>query len=119
MSDTTLQDLIQRLETAIARSSYSADNLNYALHGLTLADGWQIVSALRECSSSRPPAQWEPIETAPKDGTEIVALVSGHPYIVAWGTHGKAHAEPWWRDREGYGLTETTHWIAIPSARRV
>lgn len=59
-------------------------------------------------------SEWKPIETAPKDGTEIVALVSGVPYIVSWTTHGKQHAEPWWRDREGYGLTEPTHWMPLP-----
>jgi hypothetical protein len=58
--------------------------------------------------------EWHPIESAPKDGTEIVALVSGRPYCVSWTTHGDQHAEAWWRDREGYGLTEPTHWIPIP-----
>lgn len=58
----------------------------------------------------------EPIESAPKDGTEIVALVSGRAYLVSWGTHAGQHSEAWWRDREGYGLTEPTHWMPLPSA---
>jgi len=71
----------------------------------------------RATARVEPPPQehgWQPIETAPKDGTEIIALVSGRPYFVSWTTHGTQHAEPWWRDREAYGLTEPTHWIPLP-----
>lgn len=67
---------------------------------------------------------WQPIETAPKDGTAILAYsadaaADGRPYpmlIVAWGM-------PWeWTIFSEDGTTQTgtdyepTHWMPLPAA---
>jgi len=61
---------------------------------------------------------WQPIDTAPKDGTEILA-VDGDVYaVVRW----CAFAEPpQWRDHAGLGAGgidpfEPTHWMPLPEA---
>jgi len=59
---------------------------------------------------------WQPIETAPKDGTRIiVAKQSG--YVMAWASSA------YWFDREKYSgwtdgvdtLATPTHWMPLPA----
>jgi hypothetical protein len=63
--------------------------------------------------------QWQPIETAPRDGTNILAIVSGNhpdsgeaftPEVVFW------RIDQWWNDCWGYDSTdyEPTHWMPLP-----
>lgn len=68
--------------------------------------------------------QWQPIESAPTDGTNILAIVAGNhpmsgqpfiPEVVKWTEDG------WWNcmwgcasdNRGGY---EPTHWMPLPPA---
>lgn len=55
---------------------------------------------------------WQPIETAPKDGTPILGwpgTMNGYPYVVQY-SHGL------WREADGelYHLYEPTHWMPLP-----
>jgi hypothetical protein len=62
-------------------------------------------------------SEWQPIETAPKDGTNI----------LAWGPHGtgclvvgfdEAVHPAWpWHTLDGlnYSLTTFTHWMPLPA----
>lgn len=43
-----------------------------------------IYKAALEAAPSSPVAGWQPIETAPKDGTIFLAIVFGSPQFVAW-----------------------------------
>lgn len=59
--------------------------------------------------------EWQPIETAPKDGTRVL-LFSG-----AWFTGYYAHSRyKWdpgkWRSDEYPDLTNPTHWMPLPQA---
>jgi hypothetical protein len=61
-------------------------------------------------------AAWQPIETAPKDGTWFVAVAFGyHPAIVRW--HKEGDREGWQDDEDGSpwspALWELTHWLDI------
>jgi Protein of unknown function (DUF551) len=61
--------------------------------------------------------KWQPIETAPKDGTAILALVdglhenTGEPFIaaVAWYREGF-----WLVNEEGGDTYQPTHWMPLP-----
>jgi hypothetical protein len=63
-------------------------------------------------------SSWKPIDTAPKDGSEVLLLyyhVSGHRYIVlgTWYDDG-----PYWvidGDRELEEAGEATHWMLLPA----
>ena len=67
------------------------------------------------CLRCNPLAQsWQPIETAPKDGTQIIIAVAGDEYEPSWA---------WWSDRHrawfiphtsiAYQM-EPTHWMPLP-----
>lgn len=83
--------------------------------------------------------EWQPIETAPKDGSHILILRSGHPdeygtniVNVFWGDRlaGYAPDDPanyaWLNWHEGFEYNETgalwatvenpTHWMPLPKA---
>lgn len=55
---------------------------------------------------------WQPIETAPKDGTEILGLkIHGDEaryYLLSWQKYGGG-----FEDSEGFG-SESTHWMPLP-----
>lgn len=70
---------------------------------------------------------WQPIETAPKDGTKILVFVDGEIKIAHWETDS-AHAGwdkafvPLWVGfscmdsyfNEEWQETEPTHWMPLP-----
>jgi hypothetical protein len=71
--------------------------------------------------------EWQPIETAPKDGTGFLAThtrgKSVEPYVCSWGVclrredgyiaHG---GREWWRSFRGTHLAPTpTHWMPLPA----
>ena len=55
---------------------------------------------------------WQPIETAPKDGTKILACVQGgfETLIVWWEAYRDSHE--WFYDNDSY--TWPTHWMPLP-----
>lgn len=64
---------------------------------------------------------WQPIETAPKDGTWIIALADcGNPNfaghgVVQWRGDGRtANAHGWYDDRVQM-MDDATHWMPLPS----
>jgi len=58
--------------------------------------------------------KWLPIDTAPKDGTEILAYGSGAYAVLAWGytsfqlVHIGGYAE------DSDWIVNPTHWIPLP-----
>lgn len=67
--------------------------------------------------------EWQPIETAPKDGTRILLArigknETGKDLGVWWACRG------WWSDKwqcwyngvEPSGLAKPTHWLMLPEA---
>ena len=68
---------------------------------------------------------WQPIETAPKDGTSILISEEGHPYVMqaSWEPWDYAHdqSDCYWRcgrqGAKGYddsGSMDPTHWMPLP-----
>ncbi len=69
--------------------------------------------------------EWQPIETAPKDGTFILAICSPEawcPVIVRWNNNvvndfGTVLEEGWGDEFKTYhidGLNMPTHWMPLP-----
>lgn len=56
-------------------------------------------------------SEWQPIDTAPRDGTEIVVYTADLDAMgVAWWEHGQ-----WTVGESGW---EPTHWIPVPPPPR-
>ena len=55
--------------------------------------------------------KWQPMELAPKDGTEILAVVKGEAVIVWWREEGQ---EWCWQNNTLSVLQEPTHWMPLP-----
>ena len=64
---------------------------------------------LIEKLSAAPPASvgWQPIETAPRDGTEILVAVRGRVILTAFDTCYRTWPEAYWQ--------EFTHWMPLPT----
>jgi len=60
-------------------------------------------------------SEWQPIETAPKDGTEILIFVDGHREV----SHFEAGETGWpWVDYSGtsaWRIDLPTHWMPLPA----
>jgi len=76
--------------------------------------GWMAgQAAIAAAQAVQASPGWQPIETAPKDGSWIVALGcyphSGAPETVRW-------LEDEWGDGggDGYSLRDPTHWMPLP-----
>lgn len=68
---------------------------------------------------NHPDGQWDPIETAPMDGTPILAYSLRNnalaPIVVTWRTyHPNAAGEPTWRDHQKHKVCGLTHWMPLP-----
>lgn len=69
------------------------------------------------------PQAWQPIETAPKDGTWILLCVEGSDkaHIGTWNAGSEAtdgwegYAACWEKDGEGLQLHDMTHWKPLPA----
>lgn len=83
------------------------------------------VDALSSSSVVSPSREWQPIETAPKDGTQIVCAwptrASFEFEIAVWGIN--ENDDGWfdedggtWFDCEGNELCPPTHWMPMPQA---
>lgn len=53
---------------------------------------------------------WQPIETAPKDGTEILVYSDGRVISTFW----SFCAEDWVDVLRGYTMRDPTHWMSLP-----
>jgi hypothetical protein len=69
---------------------------------------------------------WQPIETAPKDGTRILGTQGRYVALFRWRTVDEAQRRDYvkdgWRDENGWFADNLTHWMPLPdppAARRI
>lgn len=76
---------------------------------------WQeFANALRELQRLRSNA-WQPIETAPRDGTEILIFIPDCDQAVASYQYGDDEdMAGWWGDG-GFHYADPTHWQPLPA----
>ena len=55
--------------------------------------------------------KWQPIETAPKDGSWL--LLYGDPYSNDWAVFVGRFEKSGWQQPDGFDL-EPTHWMPLP-----
>src|SRR5690348_16271156 len=59
---------------------------------------------------------WQPIETAPKDGTRVLVYAPGHLHMIgAWiEHHGYTYIGPAWFSNNSIITPAPTHWMRLP-----
>ena len=58
-------------------------------------------------------SEWQPIETAPKDGTSILAIdEDGFYFVVEYAGVLEPYGHQW---TDGGTLLEPTHWMPLPA----
>jgi len=63
------------------------------------------------CSCKRP--LWQPIETAPKDDTEVLVLCGDGGIVIGCFAGGM-----WWIEQTYYEERKPTHWMPLPEVPR-
>lgn len=60
---------------------------------------------------------WQPIETAPKDGTVFIAFEAGDAYRCNWLEQhdGEGHFSAGWWDHVNDSFENPTHWMPLPT----
>lgn len=122
----TLEDCERRRLAEQNRDSGHLVTLSRTLYVSLLADAAALPSTLAALAESRKAAEWRPIETAPKDGTPIVAL--GYPChfrhhlfacITFWANERQppAHIDGWFFSSPGYAdAFDPIAWLPLPAA---
>jgi len=63
------------------------------------------------------PTRWQPIETAPKDGTSFMAGWFDGPSNPGCNMRPvKRYMGAWWESNEDYKVRTPTHWMPLPAA---
>jgi len=85
----------------------------YAYDRWALEHGPDLFAAAEECETLKQQMQWQPIETAPKDGRDVFIWNDG-PYIARWTNPDGMFG--WWDDSGEVGLQHhPTHWMPLPA----
>lgn len=59
--------------------------------------------------------KWQPIESAPKDGNDILVYMFGNSMAVVYYDHEETSEYPWkTMDGPGYHRDAPTHWMSLP-----
>lgn len=122
MSDQMAQD---RALVEVLRRPHPAQVGPYQCTCATCDVRHQAADAIARRLTDAEQAQWRPIETAPKDGTFVLACHVGPwaetyeqwraPMTVAWrGFHPNAPGKKQWRNSDGKPVGPT-HWMPLPA----
>jgi Protein of unknown function (DUF551) len=74
----------------------------------------RVMEAMGATVAFKPDAELQPIETAPKDGSQFLAFQSGR-YFNCWWHDNNGFDEQYWMD-EGDTEPNPTHWMPLPPA---
>ncbi len=116
-------ELSQVLLEAIGTGGWIPTPLQQSFR-LALADEVRSAEALRAALAEQAP-QWQPIETAPKDGTYVLVVPPTHSSVscsVARFDNDRYSRKPrpFWNRSDGWGRvsvsrdTPPTHWMPLP-----
>lgn len=106
-----------RLDLVIESAVRNSDPVNHTAVLAAIVDGRRALAEYRAA-----PQGWQPIETAPKDGTRVLIWVCtrgsirrGHAEICVWGKHND-WGPIWLRHngKEVVDLDAATYWMPLP-----
>lgn len=83
-----------------------------------------MANEFRVATSATPLMEWQPIETAPKDGTWFLGVMAGYrPTLVRWFNDRKRDIEGWQDDEAEDPISPRdwplTHWLPFPELPKV
>lgn len=78
---------------------------------------YQIGEALSHAIEVMKRSEWQPIETAPRDGTRIRCLVINDEFILHWEQEDDEYPAGWCDDDKTDW--NPTHWMPLPDAPEV
>ena len=58
-------------------------------------------------------SNWEPIDTAPKDMSQVLGYLDGHVFVMWWFTYASGRA--CWETVDGESEVDPTHWMPLPN----
>ena len=106
-----IQDCIASIQGAL-RHRQQPQDFHFHKAEKACRDGAAFVQ--RSVGSSAPLSAWLPIESAPKDGTKILAFVRGKGWdVMRYHIPANPDARQFWI---GSYLIQPTHWMPLPSA---
>lgn len=100
-----LLDRVEALE-GWKRIRRACDSLEARVSG---EDVTIVLSAARTASANG----WEPIEMAPKDGTEVLVYVPRRRLGPLYASASNPTGDQWWG--RGFGDLQPTHWCPLPA----
>ena len=105
-----MNDIVKRLQ-APAHWISGSDEGHYGENDAPREAADTIIRLTAENEKLRAALQWQPIETAPKDGTEIIV------YRPDAGVFGAFYSDECWfctYSGEDFSLEPPTHWMHLP-----
>lgn len=107
-----IEDLAHRIAWRYKKSSDPHHSDTYTFNRATLL---QFAAAL---AAPAAPAGWQPIETAPKDGTQIALATHKTAHAGRW--QQRMYGDNWWMSGDYVAAFSTinppTHWMPLPAA---
>lgn len=82
-------------------------------HRNNVGDGTQVTHPEQEALSVSEVPGWRPIESAPKDGTEVLVLIREKVIRLGWYFRPSSRTEGWC-DESGKSI-RPTHWMPLPA----
>ena len=59
-------------------------------------------------------SEWQPIETAPRNATEILVILANHDVHVVYGHYYDLRQKFEWAQFDGVNDYNPTHWMPLP-----
>ena len=140
-----VEEALEKVRNVCAAKNIPPEEMNSGVckaHGCLPCDGdgcslvlvYQALTTLRELENKVLVDGWQPMNTAPKDGTEILVwrddsgsfiarhtdgygVIPEHEQDEEWCTEETLEHEGWWSDAYGWqeGPETPTHWMPIPT----
>ena len=85
---------------------------------LTESETWNALSEVARLTAEnerlRKAGEWQPIGTAPKDGTHILTCEDGYIVVAMWFVYHGGRSQ--WETVDGESEIDPTHWMPLPAA---